>query len=147
MIKASVVCAILLCSVLVSAKETGEWGEFIPAADNTCAKKGELTLTADFDGNGKKDIARLQQNKEQVRLAVWMNGEKTPFVLAEEAAANAGNYLTLAKLGEIKAFDGVTESKYKVTLPSPVYGTCESSAHIYQWDKKSKKFARTTISD
>lgn len=138
---------VLFISIVASAKNsTDEWTLYTPSSESVCKSTGKgFEIRADFDGNKKGDIARLQINKKTKghRVAVWMNGEAKPLILDE----GDGDFLMLEPPGEIDAFDGLEGFTYKIKLPSIGYGTCEVSKEIFQWDGDSKKFKATWVRD
>ena len=106
-------------------------------------------LRADFDGNGRPDVARLQINPRtrHRRLAVWLNGAEKPQILVDDSEDFAGSFMTLVSKGtkQVSIEDGQTA----VTLKTPGigYGGCQSSESVYYCDAKSKTFKNIWISD
>lgn len=107
-------------------------------------------VSADFDGNGKQDVARLEDNEQQKkrRLAVWLNENATPVVLEEQGLRYAGNYLTVKTPGTVNPFiDSSDKTPVKIEYDSIVTGSCESSEMIYYYDKVSRKFKQVWTGD
>jgi hypothetical protein len=103
-----------------------------------CFQPGQETgivTRGDFDGNGKPDTAKLEQNptRTKQRLVVYFDDKPTPFVIEEKSPLYSGDYLKTAK-GK-NGPDRIS------------YGSCRASEVLLTWDPKAKKFTENWLSD
>ena len=134
-------CASLLSIVLITlagaAPAATPWVNYhANVADPGCPSPVDgFEVEGDFDGNGKVDVARLQENTEDQsrRLAVWMNGAAEPTILDQKPKRYAANFLKLRPSATGR--------------PSLAYGSCEVSERIYSWDQTRRKFKSIQTSD
>jgi hypothetical protein len=133
-----------------AAMPQDKWVIFKFAGDMCKSPPNGWEIHGDFDGNGKKDIARLEDNAQQKkrRLAVWLNGAGTPVVLEENILRSASDYLSVKAPGVFEPFiDSTDKTPVKVEFEAIATGTCESSEVIYYWDKATKKFKQVWTGD
>ncbi len=125
-----------------------EWVLANPKLNSECPPTGVAEIHADFDGDGKADVARLQVNKKtkRQRLAIWLNDAAQPLVVYEGEDGNGD----IAKVlpGKYKSLDGLEQSDLHVNLPSINFAPdCGAYNVVYQWDKKTKKFLKSETGD
>ncbi|HSA33092.1 MAG TPA: FG-GAP repeat protein [bacterium] len=117
-----------------------------------------IKVTADFNGDGKQDIAviLIKSDGNGWALFVLLANQKTMLKLdevTEKAPPHMG--IDLVKPGTIKTAcaKGYWECKpdepleLKLTLPAINYFMFESANSLFFWDKKSGAFKRVWISD
>jgi hypothetical protein len=161
------VCFALLIPLLLSAQDTSGWRP--PAqselGDDLGWRKDHpnqfLVVNADFDGDGKEDIASLLVNDKENKMGLFVklstSPERKEIKLVEfddrswiEAmgisVVKPGNYRTACGKGYFECKKGEPEI---LTLKNPAidFFKFDSANSYFFWDAKAKSFQRIWISD
>jgi hypothetical protein len=138
----------------LSAYAADDWKLFVPSKSSACKGEGKgFEIKKDFDGNGKQDVARLEDNSKtrHRRIAVWMNGATAPTILDDRPYETASDYLTIQDPTTVIPYEESDSAKkptpVKIAHPSIAFGSCESSGAVYYFDDKTKAFKLVWISD
>jgi hypothetical protein len=160
-------CFALLIPLALSAKDKSGWR--IPAhselKDDLGWRKDDpnryLVVKADFDGDGKEDVASLLINDKENKMGLFVkltSRSETKEIKLEEfddkswievmgiSGVKPGNYKTACGKGYFECKKGEPET---LTLKRPAidffkFGSANS---FFFWDDKAKRFQRIWMSD
>lgn len=138
-IKINRLLLIFLIAISNRSFAAGDWARYKGICSEDGTENHKTEVIADFDGNGTRDIARLEQNvvTKAVRVAVWMNKSLSPSI-AFESNEDIGQALNL--LAMPRTTPNFFEEKKIKKYPALIYSSCAIFDAYFFWDAASKKF-------
>jgi hypothetical protein len=165
--KILIICALqLLLPLCLWAEDMSGWR--VPAKADLADESGwrnvdkslYLTVSADFDGDGKKDKASLLINDKKNKMGLFVElssqpGKKIRLDETDDKSWIQAMGITIAKPGKYKTACGKgywacekgEPASLNLKLPAIDYFKEESASSFFIWDKKTKQFKRIWISD
>jgi hypothetical protein len=126
---------------------------------SVCASDHRYIARADFDGDGKEDVALMLTKDDHASLGVfiWLAGKKAPLQVGSFeredgkhemglGVVNAGEYDTACGKGLWECKPGEPPKLTVKKAALDVY-TCESASSYVYWNEKKKKFETVAMTD